>query len=62
MAITKELHLQTQGHTNVQDVTRVRSRNWCEPHGFADWLIMPSEAGGFDSEAVLQVLQERFGM
>lgn len=33
---------------------------WYKKHGFADRLITTSEVGGFDSQSVLQVLQERF--
>lgn len=37
-------------------------RAWYEKHGFADRLITTSEVGGFDSQSVLQVLRERFGI
>ncbi len=37
-------------------------RAWYEKHGFADRLITTSEVSGFDSQKVLQVLHERFGI
>jgi len=37
-------------------------KTWYEKHGFADRLITTSEVSGFDSQSVLQVLKERFGM
>jgi exodeoxyribonuclease V alpha subunit len=37
-------------------------RAWYEKHGFAERLITTSEAGGFDSQSVLQVLQERLSI
>ena len=37
-------------------------RSWYGKHGFADRLITTSEVSGFDSQSVLQVLEERFGV
>ena len=37
-------------------------RAWYEKHSFADHLITSSEAKGFDSQSVLQVLSQRLGI
>jgi exodeoxyribonuclease V alpha subunit len=39
-----------------------KKKAWYEKHGFADKLITTTEEGGFDSQKVLQILKERFGV
>ena len=39
-----------------------KKKAWYEKHGFAENLITTTEEGGFDSQVVLKILKEKFGI
>lgn len=50
--------LHNQRYRNHWDTKRA----WYEKHGFADHLIVTTEEGGFDSQSVLGMLRQHFGI
>ena len=39
-----------------------KKKAWYEKHGFAENLIVTTEEGGFDSQMVLKILKDKFGI